>query len=127
MTWARPGATVLANSGCRWAGGGRDGSGYRWGRSGRERTRPADADATAASSIRTGWRALPSTVNGVGGIRPAAAGRFIEILPGKARSSWPRSGLGNPEKLIGFFLLAGPTGVGKTEVTGQLSQLLGVS
>ena len=37
-----------------------------------------------------------------------------------------RSGLGNPDKPIGNFLLAGPTGVGKTEVSRQLAQLLGV-
>jgi ATP-dependent Clp protease ATP-binding subunit ClpA len=37
-----------------------------------------------------------------------------------------RSGLGNPDKPIGNFLLAGPTGVGKTEVTRQLAQTLGI-
>ena len=37
-----------------------------------------------------------------------------------------RSGLGSPEKPIGSFLMAGPTGVGKTEVTKQLAQLLGI-
>ena len=37
-----------------------------------------------------------------------------------------RSGLADPEKPIGSFLLAGPTGVGKTEVTRQLAKLLGV-
>ncbi|GLX85410.1 ATP-dependent Clp protease ATP-binding subunit ClpA [Thalassotalea loyana] len=37
-----------------------------------------------------------------------------------------RSGLGNEEKPIGSFLFAGPTGVGKTEVTKQLATLLGV-
>ncbi|HZP12071.1 MAG TPA: ATP-dependent Clp protease ATP-binding subunit ClpA [Nevskiaceae bacterium] len=37
-----------------------------------------------------------------------------------------RSGLGSPEKTIGSFLMAGPTGVGKTEVTKQLAQLLGI-
>ena len=37
-----------------------------------------------------------------------------------------RSGLGNPDKPIGSFLLAGPTGVGKTEVTRQLAQQLGI-
>ncbi len=37
-----------------------------------------------------------------------------------------RSGLGNPEKPIGSFLFAGPTGVGKTEVTKQLAQQLGI-
>ncbi|OBS10751.1 ATP-dependent Clp protease ATP-binding subunit ClpA [Acidihalobacter prosperus] len=37
-----------------------------------------------------------------------------------------RSGLGNPDKPIGSFLFAGPTGVGKTEVTRQLAQILGI-
>lgn len=37
-----------------------------------------------------------------------------------------RSGLGNPEKPIGNFLFAGPTGVGKTEVTKQLALQLGI-
>ena len=37
-----------------------------------------------------------------------------------------RSGLGNPQKPTGSFLFAGPTGVGKTEVTRQLAKLLGV-
>ncbi len=38
-----------------------------------------------------------------------------------------RAGLGNEEKPVGSFLLAGPTGVGKTEVTKQLAKLLGLS
>jgi ATP-dependent Clp protease ATP-binding subunit ClpA len=37
-----------------------------------------------------------------------------------------RSGLGNQEKPIGSFLFAGPTGVGKTEVTRQLAKILGI-
>jgi len=37
-----------------------------------------------------------------------------------------RSGLGDPSKPIGSFLLAGPTGVGKTEITKQLAQQLGI-
>ncbi|MAX51793.1 MAG: ATP-dependent Clp protease ATP-binding subunit ClpA [Methylophaga sp.] len=37
-----------------------------------------------------------------------------------------RSGLGHPEKPTGAFLFAGPTGVGKTEVTRQLAHNLGV-
>ncbi len=37
-----------------------------------------------------------------------------------------RSGLGNPDKPVGSFLFAGPTGVGKTEVTKQLSKALGI-
>jgi len=37
-----------------------------------------------------------------------------------------RSGLGEEEKPIGSFLFAGPTGVGKTEVTRQLAMVLGI-
>ncbi len=37
-----------------------------------------------------------------------------------------RSGLGAEEKPIGSFLFAGPTGVGKTEVTQQLAKIMGV-
>lgn len=37
-----------------------------------------------------------------------------------------RSGIGNEDKPIGSFLFAGPTGVGKTEVTRQLSLILGI-
>ncbi len=37
-----------------------------------------------------------------------------------------RSGLGIDEKPVGAFLLAGPTGVGKTEVSKQLAKNLGV-
>ncbi|EGQ9300618.1 ATP-dependent Clp protease ATP-binding subunit ClpA [Vibrio vulnificus] len=37
-----------------------------------------------------------------------------------------RAGLGAENKPVGSFLFAGPTGVGKTEVTVQLSKILGI-
>ncbi|ANF58677.1 ATP-dependent Clp protease ATP-binding subunit ClpA [Halotalea alkalilenta] len=37
-----------------------------------------------------------------------------------------RAGLNSPDKPVGSFLFAGPTGVGKTEVARQLSQLMGI-
>ena len=37
-----------------------------------------------------------------------------------------RAGLREPEKPIGNYLFAGPTGVGKTEVAKQLADTLGV-
>ncbi len=46
----------------------------------------------------------------------------IESLAGAIKLS--RSGLREPQKPIGCFLFAGPTGVGKTEVTLQLANLM---
>jgi ATP-dependent Clp protease ATP-binding subunit ClpA len=37
-----------------------------------------------------------------------------------------RSGLGHPDRPVGAFLFAGPTGVGKTEVARQLAKVMGV-
>ncbi|MDD3517054.1 MAG: ATP-dependent Clp protease ATP-binding subunit ClpA [Chromatiales bacterium] len=48
----------------------------------------------------------------------------IETLATAIKMS--RSGLGDMQKPIGSFLFAGPTGVGKTEVTRQLADLLGI-
>ncbi len=48
----------------------------------------------------------------------------IDTLTTAIRMS--RSGLGEPEKPIGSFLFAGPTGVGKTEVSKQLASIMGV-
>ncbi|MCH8536403.1 MAG: ATP-dependent Clp protease ATP-binding subunit ClpA [Alkalimonas sp.] len=48
----------------------------------------------------------------------------IDALTAAIRLS--RSGLANEEKPIGSFLFAGPTGVGKTEVTKQLATVMGV-
>jgi ATP-dependent Clp protease ATP-binding subunit ClpA len=48
----------------------------------------------------------------------------IEELTSVIRLS--RAGLGNDEKPVGSFLFAGPTGVGKTEITQQLAKILGV-
>jgi ATP-dependent Clp protease ATP-binding subunit ClpA len=48
----------------------------------------------------------------------------IDQLTSSIRLS--RSGLGNENKPIGSFLFAGPTGVGKTEVTQQLAKVMGI-
>ncbi len=50
--------------------------------------------------------------------------KAIETLTEAIRLS--RSGLGDETKPIGNFLFAGPTGVGKTEVTQQLAKVMGV-
>jgi ATP-dependent Clp protease ATP-binding subunit ClpA len=48
----------------------------------------------------------------------------IETLSAAIKMS--RSGLGSEDKPIGSFLFAGPTGVGKTEVTRQLARIMGL-
>ncbi len=50
--------------------------------------------------------------------------KAIEALSSAIKMS--RSGLGDQRKPVGSFLFAGPTGVGKTEVTRQLAISLGV-
>jgi len=50
--------------------------------------------------------------------------KAIEALAAAIKMA--RSGLGDQRKPVGSFLFAGPTGVGKTEVTRQLALALGV-
>src|SRR5687767_4809986 len=50
--------------------------------------------------------------------------KAVEALAAAIKMS--RSGLGDQRKPVGSFLFAGPTGVGKTEVTRQLALALGV-
>ncbi len=50
--------------------------------------------------------------------------KAIEQLSATIKMS--RAGLGDLRKPVGSFLFAGPTGVGKTEVTRQLAKLLGI-
>jgi ATP-dependent Clp protease ATP-binding subunit ClpA len=50
--------------------------------------------------------------------------KAIEALASAIKLS--RAGLREPEKPIGNYLFAGPTGVGKTEVTRQLARVLGI-
>ncbi len=50
--------------------------------------------------------------------------RAIQELSAAIKLS--RAGLRHAEKPIGAFLFSGPTGVGKTELTRQLAQLLGI-
>jgi ATP-dependent Clp protease ATP-binding subunit ClpA len=50
--------------------------------------------------------------------------RAIEALAAAIKMA--RSGLGDQRKPVGSFLFAGPTGVGKTEVTRQLAITMGV-
>ncbi len=50
--------------------------------------------------------------------------RAVEALGRAIRLA--RSGLGHPDRPVGAFLFAGPTGVGKTEVARQLARVMAV-
>ena len=77
---------------------------------------PKTVSATDKDSLRTLERDLKMVVYG--------QDEPIEMLAGAIKMS--RSGLGNEQKPIGSFLFAGPTGVGKTEVTRQLALIMGI-
>jgi ATP-dependent Clp protease ATP-binding subunit ClpA len=77
---------------------------------------PKTVSASDKDSLRTLERDLKMVVYG--------QDEAIEMLGGAIKMS--RSGLGNEEKPIGSFLFAGPTGVGKTEVTRQLAMIMGI-
>ena len=72
--------------------------------------------ASDRKSLRTLERDLKLTIFG--------QDQAIEALGSSIKMS--RSGLREEDKPIGMFLFAGPTGVGKTEVTRQLAMILGV-
>ena len=77
---------------------------------------PKSVSSTDREALRTLDRDLKLVVFG--------QDQAIDALATSIKLS--RSGLGEPEKPIGSYLFAGPTGVGKTEVTRQLANILGV-
>lgn len=77
---------------------------------------PKSVSSSDRDALRTMERDLKLTIFG--------QDQAISALSGAIKMS--RSGLRDEEKPIGAFLFAGPTGVGKTEVTRQLSLLMGV-
>jgi ATP-dependent Clp protease ATP-binding subunit ClpA len=75
---------------------------------------PKNVSASDKDALRTLERDLRLAVFG--------QDEAIETLGSAIKMS--RAGLGNPDKPIGSFLFAGPTGVGKTEVTRQLARIM---
>jgi len=60
------------------------------------------------------------------GLKSAVFGQDNAIHSMVSAIKRSRAGLGIPERPIGCFLFAGPTGVGKTEVSKQMAGVLGV-
>jgi len=77
---------------------------------------PKTVSASDKDALRTLERDLKMVVYG--------QDEAIETMASAIKMS--RSGLGTDQKPIGSFLFAGPTGVGKTEVTRQLALIMGI-
>jgi len=77
-------------------------------------------EKSVSSSDRERLRNLDQELKNVIYGQDEAIGKLVSAI----RLS--RSGLRNPEKPIGSFLFAGPTGVGKTELARQLAKVLGI-
>jgi len=77
---------------------------------------PKTVTASDKDALRTLERDLKLVVYG--------QDEAIETMAGAIKMA--RSGLGSEQKPIGSFLFAGPTGVGKTEVTRQLALIMGI-
>ena len=77
-------------------------------------------EKSVSSSDRERLRTLDEELKAVIYGQDEAIGKLVSAI----RLS--RSGLRTPEKPIGSFLFAGPTGVGKTELARQLAKVLGI-
>ncbi len=77
---------------------------------------PKSVNSSDKESLRTLERDLKLMIYG--------QDEAIDVLSTAIKMS--RAGLGNEQRPIGSFLFAGPTGVGKTEVTRQLSKSMGI-
>jgi type VI secretion system protein VasG len=91
-------------------------------------------DQQAVASVVSDWTGIPTgrmvkdeitTVLGLAkhlGNRVIGQGHALEMLASRVQTA--RAGLENPEKPIGVFMLAGPSGVGKTETALTLAEAL---
>ncbi len=96
----------------------------------RKTIRPADIEQVVAEIAQIPARSLSgSDRDRLAGLADALKGVVFgqdEALDQVVRSiKRARAGLGRPDKPIGCYLFAGPTGVGKTEVARQLASVLG--
>jgi type VI secretion system protein VasG len=91
-------------------------------------------DQQAVAAVVSDWTGIPTgrmvkdeieTVLGLAkhlGGRVIGQGHALEMLASRVQTA--RAGLENPEKPIGVFMLAGPSGVGKTETALTLAEAL---
>jgi ATP-dependent Clp protease ATP-binding subunit ClpA len=77
-------------------------------------------ERTVSSTDRTRLQSLEED------LKQAVFGQDAAIEAVARAIKLARSGLSHPDKPVGSFLFAGPTGVGKTEVARQLAKTMGV-
>ena len=92
---------------------------------------PADIERVVAKIARIPERSVSSSDREVlrnldGNLKMVVFGQDDAIDQITTAIRLARSGLRTPNKPIGSYLFAGPTGVGKTEVSKQLARLLGI-
>jgi ATP-dependent Clp protease ATP-binding subunit ClpA len=90
-----------------------------------------DAERTVARMARIPERTVSSTdrarlQNLEEELKEAVFGQDPAIAAVARAIKLARSGLAHPDRPVGAFLFAGPTGVGKTEVARQLARVMGV-
>jgi len=78
-------------------------------------------EETMTTSVKNQVETLESNLKSVIFGQDEAIIKIVETV------QMSKAGLNNPNKPVGSFMFAGPTGVGKTELTNQLSKLLSMN
>jgi ATP-dependent Clp protease ATP-binding subunit ClpA len=101
------------------------------GSSRRKKINPADIEKIIAKMARVPTQSVSTSdrtklENLEDGLKEVVFGQDDAISALVTSIKRSRAGLGSPERPVGCFLFAGPTGVGKTEVSLQVARILGV-
>jgi ATP-dependent Clp protease ATP-binding subunit ClpA len=101
------------------------------GASTRKKINPADIEKIVAKMARIPTQSVSTSdraklENLEDGLKKVVFGQDDAIKALVTSIKRSRAGLGTPERPVGCFLFTGPTGVGKTEVTRQVANILGV-
>ncbi len=97
----------------------------------RKKINPADIEKIIAKMARVPTQSVSTSdrsklENLEEGLKEVVFGQEDAIRALVTSIKRSRAGLGSPERPVGCFLFAGPTGVGKTEVSLQVARILGV-
>ncbi len=97
----------------------------------RKKINPADIEKIIAKMARVPTQSVSTSdrsklENLEEGLKKVVFGQENAISALVTSIKRSRAGLGSPERPVGAFLFAGPTGVGKTEVSLQVARILGV-